>query len=116
MTSLISNVNITSTDSHEPTVTSSKNLTYSQALERIIQGNLLKRKAWGTSEFCFLVSGSTFTVSRVPLLGIFKAGTSITYRPHIDKRNTDGSIGTWSPSNEDQLATDWEVVPSVERN
>lgn len=83
---------------------------YSSALNLINMGNLMRRKNWGESEFVFLVPGSSFKVSRSPLLGIFKEGTPIIYRPHIDKRNLDGTIGTWTPSNEDQLAEDWVIV------
>jgi hypothetical protein len=87
-----------------------KTCTYGVALSLINNGDLLSRESWSPSEFVFLVPGSQFNVSRPPLLGIFKEGTAITYRPHIDKRNVDGSIGTWTPSNEDQLANDWYIV------
>ena len=87
---------------------------YSTALNLVKTGHMLRRTAWGQNEFIFLVPGSTFNVSRPPLLGIFKEGTQIKYRPHIDKRNADGTIGVWIPSNEDQLSEDWTCVPQVD--
>lgn len=95
-------------------MTNSAGMCYASALNLVKSGNVMRRKDWAASEFVFLVPGSTFTVSRQPLLGIFAEGTQIVYRSHIDKRNSDGTIGVWTPSNEDQLADDWVMVPKSE--
>lgn len=58
----------------------------------------------------YLVQGSTFTVNRAPLLGIYPEGTEINYRPHIDLKTADGSIATWAPSGSDALAEDWYII------
>lgn len=82
---------------------------FPDVLELITETKLTFRRAtWCPHEFILLVSGSTFAVTRVPLLGIFPEGTSITYRPHIDRCFSDGSIGVWSPTQDDILADDWE--------
>ncbi|MNY81147.1 hypothetical protein D3C86_2225550 [compost metagenome] len=60
--------------------------------------------------FLYLVPGSTFKVNREPLLSIYKEGTEINYRPHIDLKTADGSVATWSPSGSDALAEDWLIV------
>lgn len=60
--------------------------------------------------FIFLVSGSTFAVTRPPLFGIFPEGTKIDYRPHLDMKTADGSIVPWIASQTDLLADDWQVV------
>lgn len=86
-------------------------LTFGMALDALKQGFKVTRTGWnGKDMFLFLVPGSTFKVSRPPLLGIYQEGTEITYRPHIDIRNPDGSIATWSPSNSDALAEDWRII------
>ena len=86
-------------------------MNYSDALHKIKEGKLLARKGWnGKGMFVFLVQGSTFTVNRPPLNIIFPEGTEITYRPHTDIKNADGSISTWVPSQGDQFSEDWEVV------
>lgn len=89
----------------------SEGFNFSVALDSIKAGNKLSRSGWnGKRMFVFLVLGSTFEVSRPPLLGIFPAGTQINYNPHIDIRGVDGSISTWVPSIGDIMANDWGVV------
>jgi hypothetical protein len=80
------------------------------ALNLIRQGKRVGRQEWKNARFVFLVQGSTFTVSRAPLNEFYPEGTEVTYRPHIDMVGADGSIGTWSPSMVDLVATDWFEV------
>lgn len=61
--------------------------------------------------FLFLVPGSTFSVSRPPLLGIYNEGTIINYCPHIDMKTADDKVVPWLASQTDVLAEDWAVVP-----
>jgi hypothetical protein len=85
---------------------------YSTALELLKEGKCLRRSGWnGTGMFIFLVPGSTFKVNRAPLLGIFKRGTEITYRPHIDMFDAEGKVVPWLCSQTDAIADDWELVP-----
>lgn len=84
---------------------------FSNALIEIKAGKLLKRSGWnGKDQFVFLVNGSQFKVNRPPLMGIFLEGTDINYRPHIDMKYQDGSIGVWLSSMGDLMADDWEVI------
>lgn len=70
-----------------------------------------QRKEWGENNvFIFLVPGSVFKVNREPLLSILGEGTDVKYRPHIDQRKADGTIGVWFPRSEDLLADDWQEV------
>lgn len=81
---------------------------FQAALTHLKQGGRAARSGWnGKGMFVFLVPGSTFAVSRAPLLGIFSEGTPIDYRPHIDIKGVDGAISTWVPSIGDVLADDW---------
>ena len=85
-------------------------LTYADVIDGIKTGGKFYRKAWslpGEMKFIFLVNGSVFTVNREPLLSILGEGTRVGYHAHIDMHYPDGSIATWTPSNEDQLADDW---------
>jgi hypothetical protein len=86
-------------------------MNFSEALEQIKLGKLLTRTGWnGKGMFVFLVNGSEFKVNRAPLLGIFPEGTDIVYRPHIDMKYADGSIGVWLISMGDAIAEDWEEL------
>ena len=88
-------------------------MNFSKALEMIKSGHRLKRSGWnGKDQFVFLVNGSEFKVNRAPLLGIFPEGTDIVYRPHIDMKYQDGSIGVWHSSMGDLMADDWEWLDS----
>lgn len=86
-------------------------MTFSEALERLKQGDRVARAGWnGKGMFLYLVPGSTFNVNRPPILGIYEEGTEITYRPHIDMKTVDGSCVPWVASQTDVLADDWELA------
>ena len=86
-------------------------MNFGQALDAVKTGHKITRDGWnGKGMFVFLVAGSTFVVNRPPLLGIYPEGTTITYKPHLDIKNVDGTIATWVPSIGDVLAEDWAVV------
>lgn len=90
---------------------SGHNYSFSEALEMIEDGETLSRRGWnGKNMFVFLVKGSTFEVNRAPLNLMFTEGTKITYRPHIDMKAADGTIGVWNPSQDDLLSKDWFVL------
>ena len=84
---------------------------FGTALAVLKDGGRVARAGWnGKGMFLYLVPGSTFTVNRYPLLGIYEEGTVINYLPHIDMRTVDGSCVPWLASQTDILATDWETV------
>jgi len=84
---------------------------FSTALDHLLAGGKATRRGWnGSGMFLFLVPGSTFKVSRPPLLGIYGEGHVIHYRPHIDMKTVDDSIVTWVASQSDLLSDDWELV------
>jgi hypothetical protein len=86
-------------------------MNFGLALEALKEGLLVTRAGWnGKGMFLYLVAGSGFTVNRPPLLGIYKHGTPVLYRPHIDMRTADGSCVPWVASQTDILADDWEYV------
>lgn len=86
-------------------------MNFGQAIESLKQGAKVARAGWnGKGMFLFLVNGSTFTVNRPPLLGIYPEGTVINYHAHIDMRTADGQIVPWLASQTDMLADDWSVV------
>lgn len=82
------------------------------AVEQMRQGRRVARATgWnGKGMFLFLVPGSTFTVNRPPLLGIYPEGTEINYQGHVDMRTANGTIVPWICTQSDLLATDWVLV------
>lgn len=86
-------------------------MTFGEALEALKKGFKVKRTGWnGSDMFLFLVSGSTFTVNRPPLLGIYPEGTEINYQAHIDMKTAQGTVVPWLASQSDVLAEDWDYV------
>jgi hypothetical protein len=86
-------------------------MSFSEALIHAQAGKLIARKGWnGKGMFVYYVPGSTFKVNRAPLLGIYKRGTTIDYRPHLDMKYADGTCGVWLASHSDMLVRDWEIV------
>ena len=84
---------------------------FGSALQALKYGHKVARQNWnGKGMFLFLVQGSTFTVNRPPLLGIYPEGTEINYRPHIDMKTADGSVVPWVASQSDILESDWMLV------
>lgn len=86
-------------------------MTFGLAIEAMKHGKKVERAGWnGKGMFLFIVPGSTFTVNRPPLLGIYPEGTEINYHAHIDMRTADGKIVPWLASQTDMLADDWMIV------
>lgn len=85
-------------------------MNFSEAWHWLLQGKRVSREAWLPAEFIFLVPGSTFKVNRAPLLGIYPEGTQIDYRTHIDLKADDGTVGFWSPAQDDILTNDWYLA------
>lgn len=83
---------------------------FGDALALLKKGKCVGRREWKNARCVFLVLGSTFQVNRPPLNQFFPEGTEVTYRPHIDMLGADGTIGTWSPSMVDIMASDWYEV------
>ncbi len=86
-------------------------MNFSSALACIKLGDKLQRAGWnGKGMFIFLVPGSTFTVNRQPLLGIYGEGAVATYHAHIDMLTADALIVPWLASQTDILADDWQIA------
>ena len=81
------------------------------AVKQMHNGSRVRRSGWnGKNMFLFLVPGSTFTVNRPPLLGIYPEGTVISYHAHVDMKTATGDIVPWLCSQTDLLAMDWEIA------
>ncbi len=86
-------------------------MNFGDALLILKAGKRVARRGWnGKGMFVFLVPGSTFTVNRAPLLGIYPPGTPINYHAHIDMKCADGSIVPWICGQLDVLNDDWTIV------
>lgn len=89
-------------------------MNFEGALAALKAGKRVGRAGWnGKGMFIFLVPGSTFSVNRPPLLGIYPEGEIITYCPHIDMRTADRKIVPWLCSQTDMLADDWVEVTTI---
>jgi len=90
-----------------------ENATFGQALDALKAGKRVSRAGWnGKGMFLFLVPGSSFEVSRPPLMGIYPKGTRVNYHAHIDMRTATGEIVPWLASQTDMLASDWQECQS----
>lgn len=86
-------------------------MNFGEALALLKAGARVARAGWnGKGMFLFLVPGSTFTVNRAPLLGIYPEGTEIQYHAHIDMKTAQGYVVPWLASQADMLSEDWESV------
>ena len=86
-------------------------LNFGDAIHMLKTGKKVTRAGWnGKGMFVFLVDGSTFAVSRKPLLGIYPEGQIVEYHAHIDMKTADDKIVPWLASQTDVLAEDWALV------
>ena len=85
-------------------------MTFGLAIEALKMGKKVRRASWEHRDFFYLVPGSSFTVNRAPLLGVYPEGTEIDYQSHIDQRKHDGTCGVADINQADILAEDWQVV------
>ena len=86
-------------------------MNFGEAIEQLKKGSAIARQGWnGKGMFLFLVPGSTFVVSRPPLLGIYPEGTEVRYHAHIDMKTADNQVVPWLASQTDLLADDWHTV------
>lgn len=77
-------------------------LTFGWAVEALKKGHRVTRAGWnGFGMFVALVNGSQFQAD---------PDTLVTFHPHCEIRNVDGSISTWAPSIGDALAEDWGLA------
>lgn len=100
----------------ETTNSSCVGVDFLAALKYVLQGERWSRYSWYSGMCIYLVPGSTFTVHRPPLHGMYPEGTSINYRPHIDIVHDDGTCGVWNPTQDDMFAKDWFCVATEVRN
>lgn len=84
---------------------------FGDAIRAMKSGKRVAREGWnGKGMFLFLVSGSTFTVNREPLLSIMGNGTQVQYHAHIDMKTAQGYVVPWLASQADMLSEDWVTV------
>lgn len=97
-------------DVFERSYRSTSGMNFGLAVEALKSGRKVARAGWnGKGMFLFLVPGSTFQVSRPPLLGIYPEGTTINYHAHIDMKTADEKVVPWLASQTDMLADDWVI-------
>lgn len=87
-----------------------------EALRYVRTGETWARHSWCKGNFIYMVPGSVFKVSRVPLLEVYPEGTDITYKPHIDMHYDDGTCGVYTFSQDDVFANDWFCVSTQARD
>lgn len=84
---------------------------FGEAIKALKAGKRVAREGWnGKGMFLFLVPGSTFTVNRAPLLGIYPEGTVVNYHAHIDMKTAQDTVVPWLASQTDVLAEDWVIA------
>ncbi len=88
---------------------------FEQALGWLRGGRKIVRRGWnGQGMFIYLIAGLEQEVGEdyntYPLRSVLGEGRSIKRQDRIDMKFAGGEIGIWSPSHEDLLAKDWNVL------
>lgn len=94
-------------------------MNFSQALEELKLGKKVARKGWGKGAFIYLVERKVVNIESLQgeAAKHFEAykdsnrGKRVTISSHIDMKTADGSLLVgWTPSEDDMLADDWEII------
>ncbi len=89
-------------------------MNFSDALTWIKHGARAYRTGWyAKNSYIYFVPTGYLNVGSRPLLGPIPAGTMLTQHAHINLMNSDLTISSYSCTQEDLLADDWDLV--VER-
>lgn len=88
---------------------------FEQALVWLRGGRKITRSNWnGKGMFIYLYEAGHERLGEIldtiPLLSILGEGTSVNRQPRIDMKFANGQIGIWTPTHEDLLAKDWNVL------
>lgn len=87
------------------------NETFSVALDRLLDGERVRRAAWAPDTWLVLVPGSRVVVDADRPLGQALpdwVGHRLTYSSHVDLVSPD-LVMPWVPTQLDLLAADWEA-------
>lgn len=94
-------------------------LTFSQALELLLEGHKVTRSIWHHQESGVWVGmqpgypdGVGANENTAKLLGV-EPGTPVTICPYIVMRTVGGALVPWTPNMIDLMASDWNVVTAV---
>lgn len=89
---------------------------FEDALKWLRGGRKITRSGWnGKGMFIYLVKNGTVVIyqdndSTRPLIGLYAEGTKVYQQDRIDMRFANGDLGIWTPTHEDILAKDWNVL------
>lgn len=88
---------------------------FEQALVWLRGFRKITRANWnGKGMFIYLVEKGTETVgyfeATKPLESVLGFGAEVHVQPRIDMKFANGQIGIWTPTHEDILAKDWNVL------
>lgn len=88
---------------------------FEQALVWLRGGRKIARRGWnGKGMFIYLLTECRETIGSsddlLPLESVLGQGVSVIRQPRIDMKFANGEIGIWTPTHEDILAQDWNVL------
>ena len=88
---------------------------FEQALTWLKGGRKITRRGWnGQGMYIYLVPEQSIAVGSTDdtavLMGIKAEGVRITMAARIDMQYANGDFGVWSPTPEDLLAHDWNLL------
>ena len=87
----------------------SKYMRFPEALKVLFSGKYVRRLNSHIHKV-YMVDQSVFNVNREPLIKILGEGTKVQYMPHLDCIYDNGTVGVYTPTQEDIFASDWIVI------
>lgn len=74
----------------------------------------IQREGWnGKGMFVYHVPANAYPAQSPVAKRYFGEVALVSYGPYLAIRSADGTVYPWTPSQADQLADDWEIVPHL---
>lgn len=84
---------------------------FGAAIKAMKEGMRVTRAGYnGKGMFAYLVPPASYPVQTGAAKAHFGEGSMVPYRAYLALKTVDEDVATWSPSNSDVLAEDWEIV------
>lgn len=86
-------------------------MNFGEAITALKAGERIARTGWnGKGMFVYLVPPASYPVQTGAAKAYFGEGAMVPYNAYMAIKNVDGTVGTWVPSVNDCLASDWGIV------
>ena len=83
---------------------------FGTALASLKDGARVRRAAWADGTFIYIVPSRRVNLNRAPLANFFPETDVIEHVAHISMCDINMRVRVWTPTHDDLLNNDWEII------